>query len=96
MNFTLTEIILAIGLLVSLIFYGSLVARYTVMRMGYTETLKHNKTLYELYCQSHASGMGLLESLNNALAYQKSLEEKNYKLSMENLQLKFRDPPKLM
>ena len=96
MNFTLTEIILIIGLLVSFVFNLGLVNKYTALKLLQTETVKHNKTLYDLYCQGHNSAVGLLNSLNTSLAYQKTLEERNYKLSLENLQYKFRDDPKLM
>jgi hypothetical protein len=96
MNFTPTEIILIIGLLVCFVFYLGLATRYGALKLIHLETTKHNRTLYDLYCQSHNSAVGILDSLNSALAYQKVLEERNHKLSLENLQYKFRDDPKLM
>lgn len=96
MNFTPTEIILLIGILVCFIFYTALGIRYATIKAIYQETLKHNKTLYDLYCQGHNSNIGLLNTLNQTLDYQKTLEKRNYDLSIENLQYKFRDDPKSM
>lgn len=87
---TTTEIILLIGLILIALFAFRLLGANSALKEHNKSIAGHNKTLYDLYCQNHLSATSLLETTNKSLAYQKELEEKIHRLSLELLQKSFR------
>lgn len=87
---TITEIILAIGLIVSGIIGSYFAIKLTIVKANNTLLAEHNKTLYDLYCQNHRAATGLLDTLNKNIDNQNHLNRKVTELSVELSQEKFR------
>lgn len=89
MNYTLTEIILFAAFIITSLVAFKAIGKASANKEMLDEVRNNNKTLYDLYCQNHSSAITLMNTLDKALSYQKELEEKNYKLTLEILQSTF-------
>lgn len=94
MNLTTTEIVLLIGMIVPSILYQRLIFRYASLKESHSETIHHNRTLYDLYCQNHQCAISLMTALDKAHEALQESEKHNYKLALENIELKLKPSPK--
>lgn len=94
MSLTTTEILLFIGMIVPSVLYHRLIVYHAAFRNGHLETIQHNKTLYDLYCQNHQSAIALMNALDKSHEALRESEKHNYKLALENIELKLKYIPK--